>query len=263
VAIGILRWISRDASRRYVGSLAFAVGFLAAFASLETQSLRPTTYWHWLPWLAVAAAIVGSIGLAAGIRRWQRLAQYLGLCLAAAWFLVPTWDALQPYRGAYIAAFTSTLFLLWLLLDPLAERVPRALLCGTLALSSLNGGVLVAAFISGRIGMLGIAAAAAVGGVCFVAIFHHEAAIVRGLLPAHVVILGGVLLAAQLSAGLPTSALVLIAIAPLALWLCEMGPLARLRGRWKSVIQIGVVCLPLAAAWALALSAQQPTEQGW
>ena len=262
VAIGILRGFPGDASRRYAGALAFAIGFLAGFAFLESHELIPSTYWHWLPWLAVVAAIVGPVGLAAGIRPAERLALTMVLSLTAAWFLVPTWTSLQPSRSIYIAVFAGTLFLLSFLLDPLARRVPRAVLCGTLALSSLNGGVLVAAFVSIRFGLLGITAAAALSGAVVAAILSREEAVVRGLLPAHVVVLGGVMLAAEVNVGLPSAALVLILTAPLALWLCELGPLARLHGKWRIVVRFGVTIIPLAVAWGLSLSAQR-LEQAW
>lgn len=262
MAIGFLRWSSARPSRSYVGSLAFSAGFFAGFAFLETRELRPTTYWHWLPWLAVVAAIVGPIALAARVRAWRRMSLIVVLTLTAAWFLVPTWASLQPTRGIYVATFAGSLFVFWLLLDPLAGRVPRAFLCGTLALSSLNGGVLVAVFVSVRFGLLGIAAAAALAGPFVAAILTREEAIVRGLLPVHAVTLGGILLAAQVNSGMPTAALLLIATAPLPLWLCEQGPFARLRGKWKSAVRLGVVSLPLAAAWGLAVSAQQ-VEQSW
>jgi hypothetical protein len=262
VAMGVQRGASRDISRRYAGALAFAAGVLASFACLETRELRPSTYWHWIPWLAVIAAIVGSIGLATGVRTAERLALMIVLTLAAAWFLVPTWTSLQPSRGVYIAVFAGSLFLLWLLLDRLVERVPRLFLCGTLALSAVNAGVLVAAFVSIRFGLLGIAAAAALGGACLAAIINGDESIVRGLLPAHVVVLGGVLLAAQVNVGLPLAALALVAMAPVAIWLCELGPLAKLRGQWRYIARCGAICLPLATAWALSWSVQQ-VDQAW
>ena len=260
--IGILRGFSGDVSRRYTGSLAFAAGFLAGFAFLETRELRPSTYWHWLPWVAVVASIVGPIGLAAGVRPPERLALLIVLTLVAAWFLVPTWASLQPTRGGYIAAFAGSVFLLWFLLDPLAGRVPHALLCGTLVLSSLNGGVLVAAFVSVRFGLLGVAAAAALSGPFVAAILYRDDAILRGLLPVHVVVLGGIMLAAQVNVGLPSATLVLIPAAPLIHWLCEIGPLARLHGKWRSVVRFGAIGLPLAVAWGLSLSAQRERKPG-
>ena len=120
----------------------------------------------------------------------------------------------------------------------------------------------MAAFVSVRFGLLGITAAAALGGAFVAAFLNRDEAILRGLLPAHVVVLGGVLLAAQVNVGLPSAALALVLTAPLAHWLFEKGPLARLRGKWGSVVRFGAVCLPLAIAWGLALSAQQ-AEQAW
>jgi hypothetical protein len=262
VAIGVLRGFPGDASRRYAGALAFVAGFVAGFAVLEPHALRPSTYWHWLPWLAVVAAVVGPIGLAAGVRPPERWALMIALTLTAAWFLVPTWAALQPSRNIYIGVFAGSIFLLWFLLDPLAERVPHAVLYSALALSSLNGGVLVAAFVSVRFGLLGIIAAAALGGACVATIRNRDEVILRALLPAQVVVLGGVMLAAQVNVGLPSAALTLVPIAPLALWLCEKGPLSHMRGKWGYIVRFGAVCLPLAIAWGLSLSAQQ-AEQAW
>jgi hypothetical protein len=262
VAIALVRGFRGATPRRLAASLALAVSFFAGFAVLETGALRPSTYWHYLPWLALVAGVVGPIGHSAGIRSVQRLALMLLLTVAASWFLVPTWASLQPFRDRYVAAFAGALFLYWFALDPLARRAPRGWLPGALALAALNGGVIVAAFVSIRLGLLGVVAGAALSGSCVAAYLEGDSGTLRGMLPAHVVVFGGVMLAAGLNVGLPPAALILICSAPFGLWLCCTGPLARLPGKWRSVVQAGVICLPLVVAWGLTLSAQQ-AEQTW
>lgn len=262
VAYVTLRVFADETARRYAGALSFGTGFLAAYALLEPHDLRPSMYWHWLPWLALAGAVVGPVSLAAGVRLPERWTITLLLSLVAAWFLVPTRASLQPVRGICIAAYAGGVTMLSVLLDRLASRGSGSFLCGMLGLASLSGGALVAAVVSLRFGLLGVAASAALSGGFVAALLKRDDRIVQGLLPAQTVVTCGIMLAAQVNVGLPPAALVLIPAAPLALWLCEAGPLAKVRGRWGYVIRLGAVILPLAIAWGLSWGALR-SESAW
>jgi hypothetical protein len=253
VAFAVLGGIRGEAGRRYAGALALAIGFASAYAILEPAAWRPTMYWHWLPWVAFGGAIVGPVMLATGLRLSERCALVVVLAVISAWFLVPTRANLEPSRGTYIAIYTASATVVWALLDLLAPRVSGAALCAALSLTLLSGGALVASLVSLRFGLLGVAASAALSGGFITSFRQQDSAIVRGLLPAQTVLLGGVMLAAQVNVGLPLPSLVLISIAPLAMWTCEAGPLSKLRGRWAYFVRIGAVSLPLAAAWGLSL----------
>lgn len=262
VALVILRILAEETARRYAGALGFAAGLMAAYALLEPHDLRPSMYWHWLPWMALGGGLIGPVTLAAGVRFPERCAAMLLLALVAAWFLVPTRASLLPVRSLYVAAFAGSVMLLWILLDRLATRGSTALVCGMLGLASLCGGALVAAVVSLRFGLLEIAASAALGGGFLAALQKQDDRIVRGLLPAQTVVACGIILFARVNVGLPPASLVLIPAAPLMLWLGEAGPLGNVRGRWGSLLRIGAVTLPLAVAWGLAAGALR-SEPAW
>jgi hypothetical protein len=52
-------------------------------------------------------------------------------------------------------------------------------------------------------------------------------------------------------------------LAPLALWLCAYGPLARLAGLKAAAVQIAVVLLPLAILVAWTLLGGEPEYPEW
>jgi hypothetical protein len=253
VAFAVLGGIRGDAGRRYAGALALAIGFVSAYAILEPTAWRPTMYWHWLPWVAFGGAIVGPVALATRLHLPERWALMVVLAVISAWFLVPTRTSLEPSRGTHIAIYTVSATVVWALLDLLATRVSGPALCAALSVTLLSGGALVAGLVSLRFGLLGVAASAALSGGFITSFRQQDSAIVRGLLPAQTVMLGGVMLAAQVNVGLPLPSLILISIAPLAMWSCEAGPLSKLRGTWAYVVRFGAVSLPLAAAWGLSL----------
>jgi len=72
-----------------------------------------------------------------------------------------------------------------------------------------------------------------------------------GLLPAFAVSIGGSALVAGIEPKPPLWGLFTLPAAPLALWVCAAGPLARLRGAWSAVAAVLVVLVPIAiaAAW--------------
>ena len=257
VVIGFLCGRSDDTRRRYAAALAYVGGFVCGYALLEPHSWRPTTYWHWLPWLGGVAALVGPVGLASGVHFVERWALIAVMSLAAAWLLVPTWADLRPSRGALGLAFAGIVFFVTLLLGRLVPRVSGGLLCASVGLSSLCGTALIAAFVSLRFGLLTAAATAAWAGASVAVLRDRTKTSLRGLLPVHAVIFGGLLLAAQVNVALPRLCFVLIAAAPLMLWPFELRPLAKLRGKSAILVRLAAVSVPLTIACGLAYQAMR------
>ena len=238
-----------ETGRRYAGAVGFTAGYIAAFAWMEPRHLTPSMYWHWLPWLTAGGAIAGPIGIATGVRTPERWALSIVLALVAAWFLVPTRTALQPWRLTYVLVFVGCLTLLWNLLDPLIQRGSGGPIFFALATTTLGCSALVAHVASLRIGSLGAIGAAALAGGGVAVAWTRDRTSLRGLLPCQSVVLCGVIMTAHLGDGFPKYAPILILIAPLMLWLFEFGPLAKLRGMSAMIAKASAVCLPLGAAW--------------
>lgn len=237
-----------ESARRYAGALGFAAGFAAAYAWLEPRNLSPSLSWHWLPWLATAAAIIGPVGIATGVRMPERWALSVVFALAAAWLLVPTRATFQPWRLTYLMAFASVLVLSWNVLDQLAQTGTGRSLSAALALTSLASSALIAYTVSLRIGFLTAASASALIGVLLTTIWTQDRTILRGALPCHGVVLCGAILTSSLDDGFPRYAPLLILIAPQMLWLFQFGPLAKLRGSMGLIARAIAIAAPLSAS---------------
>ena len=250
----VLGSFSSEAASRYTGALGYAAGFLAAFAYLESRALAPTVHWHWLPWLALAAGMIGPISIAGGVRPLERFVLITLFSLAAAWLLVPTRPALLPLRTSHIFVFAGSLAVLWQLLDGLSRKESGIPLCIALAATLTSGAALVAYEFSIRIGFLGAAGAAALAGGGLSAAWKRDATIIRGTVGAPSVVLCGILLTAKLDDGLTIPLIALILLAPLTLWLFEAGPLGRLKGYRAALAKAFAVGLPHFAAWCYVLA---------
>lgn len=253
VAWGLLRVLPRDVAPLIAGAIGCAAGFFAGYGLLETANLRPTTYWHWLPWLGIVAALAGSVGLSPRVPIFVRWMLWLAVGIVSSWLLVPTWADLKPSRIGYVSIFAVCVFLVTVLIESLARRPSARLISLSLSLSSLCGAVLMAAFVSLRFGMLAFAAFAAVSGVCAMSAFGSTRDVVRGAALFYAVVIGGLMLTGQLVGVVPSVCFFLISAAPTVLWACEFGPLSRLTGNAAVIIRLAAIALPLTAAFVMAL----------
>ena len=78
----------------------------------------------------------------------------------------------------------------------------------------------------------------------------------RGLIPAFMVVVGGTAFVGCIEPQQPVFAILLVPAAPLALWTCVWGPLARLRGAAAIAAQSIAVLITLAVALILALTGE-------
>ncbi len=239
-----------SAAKRYAAAVAVAAAYVVGYVLLPSWAeLIPQRHWHWLPCLAVVAMILGPLSLADGVAKTERWLLNLVLAAIAAWFLVPTWESLQPPRLTYIPLLGGYLFLLMTFLEPIANRVNGRLFCALLCAVALVVSGLVTVSVSFRYGRLaGVVAASLVG--CFAAFcfFHKDRVAIRGLVPVFAILVGGCAFIGFVEPERPLSGLLLAPAAPLALWICMWGPLSRLTGAKAILIQSVIVIIPLAIA---------------
>ncbi len=246
---------SRESALRYAGALGIAAGLLAAYAYLEPRNLSPTLHWQWLPWLVACAAIMGSIAIATGVGSIERFVVVALFSLAAAWFLIPTRASFAPMRMTYVTNFTLGVTLFWNLLDRLLSRPKTAgSVFVALMATVVSGSALVVFAFSLRIGFLGVVGATGLAGGVLAFLWKRDAAIIRGLIGPACILLAGELLTAEINDAINPPTIALIAIAPLMLWLFEVGPLAKLKGIAAGATKAALVALPLIAAWGLSWS---------
>jgi len=200
------------------------------------------------------------------------------LAIASAWLLVPTWATLWPPRPVTIPLLAAYLFLLMTLLAALPDRLVGRRFVALLAAAGVTTAALIAIGVSLKVGLVAVAAAAALAG-CTIAAFLPRAnsrfadslalgKIVnafwanssfgdspahshRGVIPVFVILIGGLAFVGTIEPQPPLPIILLAPAAPLALWLFAAGPLAKLQGWKAATFQIAAVLLPLIVAFAV------------
>lgn len=262
----ILRFVPEDAAGRYASAVGCGVGFFCGFAILETTALKPTSAWHWIAWCSAAAMVAGPVCLAQGIRRSERWLVHAIVALVAALLLVPA--RILPVSGWHVVSFTVGAAGLSVFVVELGRRHSSRMLAAALCASALCAAALMGAEISLRYGQLAGVLAAALGG-CWLGLGGRSAAgegLMRGTGLLYAITLGGLMLSVFLSPGTPPWHLLLVLFAPLSLWFCGIGPVARLEGWRALLVRAAAVGVPLAVATAItvrALLAARAQSAGW
>jgi hypothetical protein len=245
--------VARWAAAAWAFAAAFWLGY-ALLAWLQNRSdFVPERHWQWIPYLTLLAAAVATATAYGKLRFIARWTLFLVTALVSAWLLVPTWPDLVPRRALAIPLLTAYLLLLTTLLEPLADRLHAAALSTHLAITALASAAMIAAFVSLTYGEPATIAAAALAGCAVGARLFPDTITFRSLTLAYSVNVGGWAFTGAIEPRPPLFALLLTPLAPLALWACVAGPLARYRGLARFVIQtaavVGVIALAGGLAW--------------
>jgi hypothetical protein len=265
VAAGVLylsrRFLSREVAERQGAAVGLVAGFCAAYFLFSWTVARPTFYRNWLPYVGIVAGVLGPVALASGVRLGERWAVWLTLGLLAAWFLVL--EGKGPFDPARLRAglIAAGLFLVWCVcMEALARHLPGGMFPALLCLATLCGAAVLFQSGSLKFAQLAGAIAAPLAGCALVARFHRDEALMPGAVPPLGVLLGGLMFIGynESFSNVPTASYALIPAAPLALWVCAVGPLARWQGMRRLAVQAGVVLVPLAVALVLAFTVGEP-----
>lgn len=257
IALGIC-WLSNRllpaaaAARLYV-TLGFVAGFVIGYVLLpEWAAVRPSRHWHWLPWIAIAAGVTGSMGVHAA--RYVKWFLIVATSAGAAWFLVPTWSSLSPPRPVWLVALSAGLSLLIGFTEPLPPRVGgRQSLC-LLSITAAGVALTIAACISltyARIAGLAACALAGVWGAAWLRRTDDDVA-VRAAVPAVQIVLAGIAFIACIEPDPPQYGLLLPPAAILGVWVGELRPLRKLAGRKQMAMHLASVVIPLLVAAAVS-----------
>jgi hypothetical protein len=215
----------------------------------------PVDVIDWLPWLALAA---GCWGLIEGnSRRWRWLGRLvltgavLGLVLGPLARNGGSW----PVLAARWVGLGAGVLWVWGLLDARDERLAGGSLLTVLAM--VAGGSSLTLALSGSLvlGELAGVLTAAVVALRFGLGRDPGSTAARGLMAVVVVVLAGLLLAGRFYSETPTSAALVLAVAPLAAWIDRPGPLGRPSAWLWPLVRVGVVVLLIGFAIARAVAA--------
>jgi hypothetical protein len=262
-AIG--RWWATSAAARYQAGLAFALAVYAGFISMpSTKTLVPLQFWEWIPLLGLAAALIDGLTRAEGVLPGERwFAIYLFAAVSAA-LLVPKWPELVPVWPAQLALLAIGVSLLAALLMPLANRLPGGALAFWLMLAAATSCVLVLSEVSETFGRLAALPAGALAGCAAAAILRKSDDVDwRGLALPYAVVVGGWAYVGAIYPTTPVWPLVAVPLAPLALWICILTPLNRVRGIAGLVVQAACVLVPLLIVAAVLLTGSSGGADDW
>jgi hypothetical protein len=148
--------------------------------------------------------------------------------------------------------------------EPLAVRLPSSAVAASLALSAGGTAALIAAMVSVTYGEAAAIACGALAGCAIAARLFPEAATPGALALVYAIHVGGWAFSGAIYPRPPLFALMITPLAPLALWVCAVGPLSRTRGIAATALQTGVVLAVLALGGGLAWFATgADAESGW
>ena len=252
------RWLPPAASDRYAAAVACGIAFFVGYALLPSWAeLWPTRHWQWLPYLAGAAMIIGPAALAKGVFAPERVLLLLMLALIAAWLLVPKWSRIEAQYVQNVVGVTAGFVLLSTLLDPLPKRMPPAFFVGILAVVTVCLSLALASSLSLKYGQVASIAAASLAGCSVGHVFLKNEIAARGLVPVFTLVVGGCAFVGFIGHDPPETLMLLLPLAPLALWATMWGPVSRLRGFAALTVKAAFVILPLTVAMSFLMLAER------
>ena len=223
-----------------------AGGFVVGYGLLGLGPWQPDTHWQWLPYAVLFAGLAGTLiaippphGVRVGL---------IALCAAcAAWLLVPDWADLTPSRGFYWAVVGGYVMVLTLLLEPLADRMPGALLPGMMGLTLICAAIVLVLSGNLRFAKLAAAGAATLFGITVVALRHKDRQFMRGATIVYGVLATGGLAIGQLHSfsEVPAASYLAVPVAPALLYIRPAGG--------KTSAAVAATLVPLVVAVLLAL----------
>jgi hypothetical protein len=261
ITLWLVRWIlPAEMHSRYGLTLGAGVGLLVGYGLLPAWApWQPTTYWHWLPYLGLAAAGVGSLTLASGIHWAERWIAALLLAGLSAWYLVPTWGQLEPTRVWHVTVLAAYMAALIACLAPLSRQMAADRWLAYLGTSAFVSAVTTAIAVSLRFGQVGTILAASLLGLAAIA-WLSPATIqpIRSqtIVPWYAILVGGMAYVAYVNPSPRLPGFIFMPLAPVALYLCHKGPLSHRMPRqgWCGLlVEWSVLLVPLivSAAWVL------------
>jgi hypothetical protein len=244
-----------DAGRRYQAVASFAVGVFVGFVLLpSTNSLIPSQYWEWIPWFGLLAALVAGLTKASGVLSTERWLAYYLLASAAALLIVPTWPELSPARPLQIAVLSAAITALAALLIPLPKLLPGVVFPFWLMVAAVATSALVLSEQSETFGRPAALPAGSLAGCIAAAFIGRKPVDWSGLALPYAVIAGGYAYLGAIYPMTPLWPLLVVPLAPVALWICALASWAHTSRARAAVIQAICVLTPIIIVAAVLIS---------
>lgn len=250
----------RDAKTLPFGpAMAVGGGFAVAFAGIAGwPKLPPIGFEGWLVYLAMAAAVIGVVATFPKTR--SIVVQILSalLVIATAYFLL-AWRA--PQWGLFaVVAVAGVVW--WFATDRLAARAQGPGLPILLGLFGACAALVLTNSGTQSFGQIAAGAGVAVGVVGLTGLWFRRLSLAHGGVLALTITLMAMLLCGHLLAEVTWRDVIILAIAPLTLWIGQLPPLRR--RAWLGFITTGIamaIVVSIAAAPAIKGLMQTMKEQ--
>ena len=216
---GFALYWGKAQTRDVLGPLALGLAYLSGHLMVTGWvSFPPTDTTNWLPYFALAGAILGSSCVLVATKGWARLLIFVVVSAGALRLLLKPkfqygWSLGEGWL--WVACLACAFVSLAVILDALqrgsatATEVPAFLLltcAGTFGAMMLSGSVLLGQFAA-------VLGAAVFGSLVFTL---RKVALGRGIVPVFSLLLGALLVSGYFFADLPLASAVLLALAPAA-----------------------------------------------
>jgi hypothetical protein len=244
-------------------ALGLGLGTLAGYAGVSWPAWPPSDVTDRIPFLIIVGIISAVFEVSRPAKPWMSWGNRILLTvITLAAILGPafaeTWKTPATLLGG--ASIGAGMVLAWANLDALAARLSGSVFFLPLLVVTTGASlvlVLSGVLVQGRVaGVL----TAALAGCWVVSWWAPSISLARGGTPIVVVALASLLLVGRFYAEAPTGSVVLLALAPAALWLVELGPL-RQRAPWlRTLVATAAVLVPVALAVGLAVAAMPSDE---
>lgn len=254
---GIALCWGKERARNALGPPAIGLAYLSGHLVITGWvSFPPTDTTNWLPYFALAAAVLGAFCEVWPIKAWVRALLFALVSGSALKLLLKpkfqyVWSLSQGWM--WVACLGSAILLLALILDTLVRRsataveMPAFLLitcAGTLGALMLSGSMLLGQF-------AGVLGAAGFGSLVFTA---RKVALGRGIVPVFSLLVGTLLVSGYFFAELPLASAVLLAFAPVLALIPTGAP-----GNFLAFgVRAALVSIPIVVALALAFRSSPP-----
>jgi hypothetical protein len=231
----------------------YVIGHAAMFGWPPLRQLEGYQWIFYFAILAVALGLVDAFWIAPLLVRWVMRLLLSGFVVVRLLLPLMQQEAAEGVSVVNAAAVVAVMLAFWINLSLLAEREPGAPFPASIMMLTLAECLVV--LLSGSIvqGHVGCVIWAALTGSLLAAGRDPNLSLTRGGLPVIVVLLSGLLIDGLYYSEVPLASALLLAAAPLGLWVLQLAPVKRLTGVKGRLIGIAAVLIPLAIAVAVAI----------
>jgi len=263
VAAGIcalgLYW-GKERARAAFGPVALGLAYLSGHLVITGRvTFPPADTTNWLPYFALAAAVLGASCALVAIKPWARVLIFATVSVGALTLLLKPkfqygWSVGEG--SLWVAGLVSVFVLLAVILDALGRRTATATEMPAFLLVTCAG-AFGALMVSGSI-LLGqfaaVLGAAVLGSLVFAV---GKVALGRGIVPVFSLLMGALLVCGYFFADLPLTSAIMLALAP-AFALIPIGQ----PGKFLAfVIRFALVSVPVVVALVAAFRASPPLSE--